>query len=138
MQEANYQGDNQIFLYEVVFPNPGGSFARRFSRVVIRVPKNRMNSETKRILREGGTIVSIKPLASDGIAPEEVPSFLAWWVEIVTTEPKCLYYFGPFDSYDEALFYQPGYIEDLESESAIGISATIKQCQPEILTREDF
>jgi hypothetical protein len=138
MQEANSRGDNQIFLYEVVFPNPGGTFARRFSRTVIRVPKNRMNSETKRILREGGTIVSIKPL-SDSLPPAEtVPAFLAWWVEIVTEEPKCLYYFGPFDTYDEALFYQPGYIEDLQSEAAIGIDAKIVRCQPSILTREDF
>jgi hypothetical protein len=137
MLEANYKGDNSIFLYEVIFPNPGGSFPRRFSRVTVRVPKNRMNSETRRILRDGGTIVSIKPL-SERISPETVPSFLPWWVEIVTTAPKCLYYFGPFDNYDEALFHQDGYIEDLQSESAFGISTTIKQCQPEILTREDF
>jgi hypothetical protein len=137
MLEANYKGDNQIFLYEVIFPNPGGSVARRFSRVIVRVPKSRMNSETRRILREGGTIVSIKPL-SDSIPPEIVPTFLAWWVEIVTAEPKCQYYFGPFDSYDEALFHQPGYIEDLQSELAFGINATVVQCQPDVLTREDF
>jgi hypothetical protein len=30
---------------------------------------------------------------------------MAWWVEIVTEQPKCIYYFGPFASrrkYSEA------------------------------------
>ncbi|MEG3435890.1 DUF1816 domain-containing protein [Pannus brasiliensis CCIBt3594] len=138
MQEANNRKDSPIFLYEVVFPNPGGSFTRRFSRVILRVPRNRMGAETKRILREGGTILAIKPLSIDGGVPETVPDVLPWWVEIGTEEPRCLYYFGPFDSYEEALSNQAGYIEDLESESAIGIVTAIKQCQPEILTIEDF
>ncbi|MCZ8189298.1 MAG: DUF1816 domain-containing protein, partial [Microcystis sp. LE19-338.1B] len=53
-------------------------------------------------------------------------------------QPKCLYYFGPFESFSEALSYQSGYIEDLQSESALGINSEIKQCQPEVLTQEDF
>jgi hypothetical protein len=133
MLEANYQGANQLFIYEVVFPHPSGSFARSFSRTTFRVPKNRMSQETRRILREGGRIVSIKPLSHESMA-----SYLPWWIEITTTEPKCLYYFGPFDRYDEALSERAGYIEDLESESAVGISVNIKQCQPQILTCEDF
>lgn len=138
MQEANYWKDSQIFLYEVVFRDPGGSFARRFSRAILRVPKSRMSAETRRILREGGTILAIEPLAMDSAIAKPVSDFSPWWVEVVTEEPKCLYYFGPFDSYGEALSHQAGYIEDLESESAIGIATTIKQCQPEILTVEDF
>ena len=39
-----------------------------------------------------------------------------WWVEISTTEPRCLYYFGPFDTQSEAELHQAGYIEDLEQE----------------------
>ncbi|MFM6406488.1 MAG: DUF1816 domain-containing protein, partial [Microcystis sp.] len=34
--------------------------------------------------------------------------------------------------------YQSGYIEDLQSESALGINSEIKQCQPEVLTQEYF
>lgn len=66
----------RMFLYEVSglrqtwetdkndFPirNSGTSF--------IKVPYNRMNEEMKRITRLGGTIVSIKPLNSDGSVNE--------------------------------------------------------------------
>lgn len=138
MQEANYRKDSQIFLYEVVFRDRGGSFARRFSRAILRVPKSRMSAETRRILREGGTILAIEPLAMESDLAKSSADVSPWWVEIVTAEPKCLYYFGPFDSYEEAFSNQAGYLEDLESESAIGIATTIKQCQPEILTVEDF
>lgn len=138
MQEANYWKDSQIFLYEVVFRDSGGSFARRFSRALLRVPKSRMSAETRRILRSGGTILAIEPLVIDSGIANPSAALPPWWVEIVTAEPKCLYYFGPFDSYEEALSNQAGYIEDLESESALGIATTIKQCQPEILTVEDF
>ena len=56
---------------------------------------------------------------------------LAWWVEIVTQNPGCTYYFGPFMSYEEALDAQDGYIEDLQGES---ISVAIKRCKPTELT----
>lgn len=59
---------------------------------------------------------------------------LAWWIEIVTQEPACTYYFGPFISAKEAKLSQAGYIEDLEQEKAQGISVQIKQCQPLELT----
>ncbi len=58
----------------------------------------------------------------------------AWWAEITTNKPRCTYYFGPFQSYDEAKQAYPGYIEDLNSEGAQGIVVVIKRCQPELLT----
>ena len=45
---------------------------------------------------------------------------LAWWLEVVTEQPKCTYYFGPFVSAKEAELAQPGYIEDLHHEEALG------------------
>jgi hypothetical protein len=59
---------------------------------------------------------------------------LALWVEIVTDNPRCTYYFGPFLSEQEAIASKGGYIEDLENEGACGISVTIKRCKPTNLT----
>lgn len=59
---------------------------------------------------------------------------VAWWVEIVTTEPPCTYYFGPFQNSEEAGAACPGYVEDLESEQAQGIEIKIKYCKPDVLT----
>ncbi len=58
----------------------------------------------------------------------------AWWVEITTAEPRCTYYFGPFQSSAEAEAHKPGYVEDLESERAQGIQAAVKRCNPDVLT----
>ncbi len=57
-----------------------------------------------------------------------------WWVEINTSVPLCTYYFGPFDSQDEARDSRTGYVEDLCQEDARGIIAVVKQCQPDHLT----
>jgi hypothetical protein len=51
----------------------------------------------------------------------------AWWVEISTVQPQCLYYFGPFTNAIEAKVATLGYIEDLEGESAQGIKTQIKR-----------
>ena len=60
-----------------------------------------------------------------------------WWVEISTTQPRCLYYFGPFDTESEAIQHKDGYIEDLEQEGAQQIDVTIKCCsEPAHLTVE--
>ncbi len=61
-------------------------------------------------------------------------SNLSWWLEIHTIEPLCIYYFGPFNSSDEANFYESGYIEDLIQEKAQGITVESKRCQPQMLT----
>lgn len=59
----------------------------------------------------------------------------AWWVEIQTITPRCIYYFGPFDTSEEANAAYPGYIDDLDSEGAQGIVVIVKHSQqPELLT----
>ncbi|WP_088890532.1 DUF1816 domain-containing protein [Leptolyngbya ohadii] len=59
---------------------------------------------------------------------------LAWWVEVVTETPKCTYYFGPFATAKDAKIAEPGYIQDLQQEGAIGIRAVVKRCKPAKLT----
>lgn len=63
-----------------------------------------------------------------------LPLDLAWWVKIATAEPRCTYYFGPFQNSKEAEAACPGYVKDLESEQAQGIEINIKRCQPNVLT----
>lgn len=59
---------------------------------------------------------------------------LAWWIEIITLEPHCTYYFGPFISAAEAESARIGYIEDLEQEGVREMKIQIAQCQPNDLT----
>jgi hypothetical protein len=61
---------------------------------------------------------------------------LAFWVEIMTETPKCIYYFGPFLTEGEAQEAEPGYVEDIESEGAEGLQVAVKRCKPEYLTLE--
>lgn len=58
----------------------------------------------------------------------------AWWVEVLTTQPSCIYYFGPFGNAKEASRSISGYVEDLEGESAQGIQAQVTRHQPHRLT----
>lgn len=62
------------------------------------------------------------------------PKRLDYWVEIVTEEPRCTYYFGPFEQAAEAKAAIPGYVEDLRKEGAQNIAVTVKRCQPQVLT----
>jgi hypothetical protein len=62
---------------------------------------------------------------------------LAWWIEMTTANPSCIYYFGPFRTYEQAEAARFGYIEDLEQEGAQGISLAIKRGQPTDLTVEN-
>lgn len=57
-----------------------------------------------------------------------------WWVEITTLSPRCIYYFGPFTTNDEAKAAYSGYVQDLNSEGARGIIIVIQRCQPQELT----
>ena len=58
-----------------------------------------------------------------------------YWLKISTKIPKCVYFFGPFNSPLEAKALQAGYIEDLTGENAQGIHIEIQQCpQPPQLT----
>lgn len=59
---------------------------------------------------------------------------LAYWAEITTDNPHCIYYFGPFLSKQEVLSSQNGYIEDLKGEDAQGIAVKIERCKPKELT----
>jgi Domain of unknown function (DUF1816) len=56
-------------------------------------------------------------------------SDLNWWVEIKTIDPRCIYYFGPFQCEGEALAYYPGYVEDLVAKGAENLEVSIKRCQ---------
>lgn len=58
----------------------------------------------------------------------------AWWVKVSTDSPKCIYYFGPFISQQEAQQNHSGYIEDLENEGAQGIRVEFGRFQPNDLT----
>jgi len=60
----------------------------------------------------------------------------AWWVEVSTAQPRCTYYFGPFADFLQASQASPGYIEDLESESAQVVQTKIERCKPARLTIE--
>jgi len=59
---------------------------------------------------------------------------LAWWVEVKTSTPRCIYYFGPFMRAKEAEAAKAGYIEDIENEGAQGIKVLIQRCKPIDLT----
>ncbi|MCL1492233.1 MAG: DUF1816 domain-containing protein [Pseudanabaena sp. Salubria-1] len=61
-------------------------------------------------------------------------SKLGWWIEILTAQPLCLYYFGAFTSHQEVQQLKAGFIEDLLLESATILSANILFCQPSQLT----
>lgn len=59
---------------------------------------------------------------------------LAYWLEVITHDPWCVYYFGPFSTIQDAELSQHGYLQDILEESAQPISITIKQFQPHTLT----
>lgn len=59
---------------------------------------------------------------------------IPWWIKINTNQPRCIYFFGPFDNFKSARQSQDGYIEDLVTEKAFGITVEIAQCQPDLLT----
>ncbi|MDP8933147.1 MAG: DUF1816 domain-containing protein [Cyanobacteriota bacterium] len=62
---------------------------------------------------------------------------LAWWVEVKTSTPRCIYYFGPFLTSKEAEAAKAGYVEDIENEGAEGLRVSILRCKPLTLTVAD-
>jgi Domain of unknown function (DUF1816) len=61
----------------------------------------------------------------------------AWWIEILTAQPNCTYYFGPFAGAGEAEVASKGFVDDLESEFAQDIKIKIdRHSQPDRLTIE--
>jgi hypothetical protein len=69
-------------------------------------------------------------LETNKISDDNTP----WWVKITSISPHCIYYFGPFASFDEAQQHQEGYEQDIESEGAQGISLSIERSNPHYLT----
>jgi Domain of unknown function (DUF1816) len=62
------------------------------------------------------------------------PLGLAYWLEVVTENPQCLYYFGPFTTSEQARQAEPGYLEDLEQEGAHILLTKVQRCRPKSLT----
>jgi Domain of unknown function (DUF1816) len=62
---------------------------------------------------------------------------MAFWIEVSTEVPRCIYYFGPFFSRSDADQAKPGFEEDLIQEGASGITSMMFQRPtPDILTLE--
>ena len=59
---------------------------------------------------------------------------MPWWIEIKTTIPACIYYFGPFHCRHTARLDRHGYVEDLVAEKAHEIIVEIKRLRPKVLT----
>jgi Domain of unknown function (DUF1816) len=57
-----------------------------------------------------------------------------WWLEIGTVNPRCLYFFGPFEDQLEAESSKEGFSQDLEGENARVRCSKVKFCQPRQLT----
>lgn len=73
---------------------------------------------------------SIEEIFTPSVKKLESP----WWIEIVTLQPHCTYYFGPFRNASEAESVRGGYIEDLQEEGVREMKVQLKQCQPNHLT----
>ncbi len=60
----------------------------------------------------------------------------SWWLKIETRSPPVVYYFGPYNSWREALSERGGFIEDLRGEGALGFEEALSLANPERLTLE--
>jgi hypothetical protein len=69
--------------------------------------------------------------------PNNKTAKLSWWLEIGTTNPLCIYFFGPFVDRVEAESSQEGFSQDLKDENAQVLYCNIKFCQPHQLTIEE-
>ncbi|NCJ07450.1 DUF1816 domain-containing protein [Synechococcales cyanobacterium C] len=63
-----------------------------------------------------------------------LPMMPAWWLEVGTLNPLCIYYFGPFRDRQETEASQFDYLKDLKQENAQVIYTHCKFCQPRQLT----
>ncbi len=77
---------------------------------------------------------SIQAWQNRGLSLTQSDQAWGWWVELHTTQPDYTYYFGPFSSTGQAERSKLGYIQDLESENAKGITAKVLWCKPKQLT----
>lgn len=133
----NNELNDQMFLLEVAIVPQASvpkyqKLVQRRGKFFLKVSSERMSEEIRLLHRLGGKILSITPTTTLSGKPQ----VLAWWIEVYTDYPRCLYYFGPFDSATEAEFHQADYLEDLRQEGAENVLAQIKQCQPLTLTQE--
>jgi hypothetical protein len=134
---TNNELNDQMFLLEVAIVPQASvpqyqKLIQRRGKFFLKVSSERMSQEIRSIHRLGGKILSISPTSTLNGKPQA----LAWWIEVYTDYPRCLYYFGPFDSATEAESHQADYLEDLHQEGAENVLAQIKQCQPLNLTQE--
>ncbi|CAN1212256.1 hypothetical protein TUMEXPCC7403_18760 [Tumidithrix helvetica PCC 7403] len=58
------------------------------------------------------------------------PYELGWWLEIFTAQPPCIYYFGAFETAQEAEESQAGFVQDLYLEGTQGIATRLRFFQP--------
>ena len=58
---------------------------------------------------------------------------LSWWLEIKTSCPACVFYFGPFSNEKEAKVSQYSHIDRLIHEKFHGITLEVKQLEPKEL-----
>ncbi len=61
-------------------------------------------------------------------------TYKKWWIKVETQSPACTYYFGPFDSEQEAHSHKDDYLHDLYEEGAQGIHCVIEKTRPKQLT----
>lgn len=83
-----------------------------------------------------GRIMNLSEMLKESLISVLDQLRLALWIEIVTEQPGCTYYFGPFARAKSAQKAVSGYIEDLKEESAQVIAVTFKRVQPRELTIE--
>ena len=62
---------------------------------------------------------------------------MPWWIKIHTIIPCVTYFFGPFDSLEEAEQNHWDYMEDLIAEKAFGMTFEFQKAQPNALTLID-
>ncbi|WP_055074061.1 DUF1816 domain-containing protein [Pseudanabaena sp. 'Roaring Creek'] len=57
-----------------------------------------------------------------------------WWIKLFTAKPFYLYYFGAFQTFQEARILKQGFKQDLLDEGASIVCLTIKYCSPNQVT----
>ncbi len=137
---SSNQTEDRAFVIEVIGLRPTVESTnlknpiRQSGRTVFKVPYTRMSREIRRIVLQGGQILSIRPLSAGDRRDNSSQKEADWWVKVTTHQPKHQFYFGPFWTPHEAESQQPGYVEDLREEGAEEITFEIWQGQPEQLT----
>lgn len=124
---ANFSSEERVFVYEVLLPSVFGN------RQWLKVPYHCMSKRNREISLLGGKIITILPLKCRNF-DDKIE--LAWWLEIITDNPRYFYFFGPFESAKEGELLKYGYVADLLSEGGNIISTAVKYCQPYSLTIE--